>query len=199
MPESQYFARQLSDLDFNDRLLDLVAEADLPLLERVKFLILFSERIDEFFQVQVAGIAAPGGRRHHQPGPQRQHARPAPGRCPGLARADGPSSGDPPPATLSPALAAEGIELCHWEDLGAHDRSYLHELFDRLILPVVTPLTVDPSHPFPYISNLSLNIGVEVRSRTDDSSRFARVRSHRTSTACSPCPVASASSRSSRS
>ena len=55
-PESQYFARQLSDLDFNDRLLDLVAEAGLPLLERVKFLILFSERIDEFFQVQVAGL-----------------------------------------------------------------------------------------------------------------------------------------------
>ena len=56
------------------------------------------------------------------------------------------------------------------------DRSYLHEVFDRLILPVVTPLTVDPSHPFPYISNLSLNVGVEVRNRTDDTSRFARVK-----------------------
>jgi polyphosphate kinase len=78
--------------------------------------------------------------------------------------------------TLTPALATEGVELCHWEDLGPIDREFLHELFDRLILPVVTPLTVDPSHPFPYISNLSLNIGVEVRSRQDEASRFARVK-----------------------
>ncbi len=73
-------------------------------------------------------------------------------------------------------MAAEGIELCNWDELDDADRDYLHDLFDRLILPVVTPLTVDPSHPFPYISNLSLNIGVEVRSRHDDAARFARVK-----------------------
>ena len=175
-PESQYFARQLSDLDFNDRLLDLVAEADLPLLERVKFLILFSERIDEFFQVQVAGL-----RRQVVAGIT---SRALNGSPPEQLLADVRASLERMVRrqetllleTLSPALAGEGIELCHWEDLGDGDRSYLHELFDRLILPVVTPLTVDPSHPFPYISNLSLNIGVEVRSRTDDSSRFARVK-----------------------
>ena len=60
--------------------------------------------------------------------------------------------------------------------LGEKDRAYLHEVFDRLILPVVTPLTVDPSDPFPYISNLSLNVGVEVRNRSDETSRFARVK-----------------------
>ena len=175
-PESQYFARQLSDLDFNDRLLDLVAEADLPLLERVKFLILFSERIDEFFQVQVAGL-----RRQVVAGIT---SRALNGSPPEQLLADFRASLERMVrrqetlllGTLSPALAGAGIELCHWEDLGDGDRSYLHELFDRLILPVVTPLTVDPSHPFPYISNLSLNIGVEVRSRTDDSSRFARVK-----------------------
>ena len=162
---ARYFARQLSDLDFNDRLLDLVAEGDLPLLERVKFLILFSERIDEFFQVQVAGL-----RRQVVAGITSRalnggHSREAPGRRPGVPRAHGASRGDAAARHLAPALTADGIELCDWDDLGARDRTYLHEVFDRLILPVVTPLTVDPSHPFPYISNLSLNIGVEVRSR----------------------------------
>jgi polyphosphate kinase len=77
---------------------------------------------------------------------------------------------------LVPALDAEGIGLCDWSDLTKEDRIYAHEVFDRLILPVVTPLTVDPSHPFPYISNLSLNVGVEVRNRTNGTSRFARVK-----------------------
>jgi polyphosphate kinase len=77
---------------------------------------------------------------------------------------------------VSPALKEQGIELCDWVSLPEVDRTYLHELFDRLILPVVTPLTVDPSHPFPYISNLSLNVGVEVRNRNDDTTRFARVK-----------------------
>ena len=170
-PESQYFARQLSDLDFNDRLLDLVAESDLPLLERVKFLILFSERIDEFFQVQVAGL-----RRQVVAG---MTSRALNGSTPEQLLADVRASLERMVRrqetllleTLTPALTAEGIELSNWVDLDEVDREYLHELFDRLIMPVVTPLTVDPSHPFPYISNLSLNIGVEVRSRQDDRDR----------------------------
>ena len=101
--------------------------------------------------------------------------------------------------TLTPALATEGIELCHWDELAHNDRNYLHELFDRLILPVVTPLTVDPSHPFPYISNLSLNIGVEVRSRQDDSSRFARVKIPPNVDRLLALPGGAGSSRSSRS
>jgi len=175
-PEFRYFARQLSDLDFNDRLLDLVAESDLPLLERVKFLILFSERIDEFFQVQVAGL-----RRQVVAGIT---SRALNGSTPEQLLADVRASLERMVRRqeslliekLTPALAKERVELCNWEDLDQNDRDGLHELFDRLILPVVTPLTVDPSHPFPYISNLSLNIGVEVRSRQDDSSRFARVK-----------------------
>jgi polyphosphate kinase len=175
-PESRYFARQLSDLDFNDRLLDLVAESDLPLLERVKFLILFSERIDEFFQVQVAGL-----RRQVVAGIT---SRALNGSTPDQLLADVRASLERMVRrqeallleTLTPGLADEGIQLCDWDGLGDADRTYLHELFDRLILPVVTPLTVDPSHPFPYISNLSLNIGVEIRSRQDDTARFARVK-----------------------
>ena len=173
---SPYFARQLSDLDFNDRLLDLVADDGIPLLERVKFLILFSERIDEFFQVQVAGL-----RRQVV---ARIKSLALNGSTPEQLLRDVRSSLERMVRRqevllleeIEPALAAAGIELGDWGALDQADRSYLHEVFDRLILPVVTPLTVDPSHPFPYISNLSLNIGVEVRSRQDGTARFARVK-----------------------
>jgi polyphosphate kinase len=174
--EPRYFARQLSDLDFNDRLLDLVGDKDIPLLERVKFLVLFSERIDEFFQVQVAGL-----RRQVVAGIKSlalngatpdQLLRDVRGSLERMVRRQEALLLD----ELGPALRSEGIELCDWDTLGAVDRAYLQEVFDRLILPVVTPLTVDPSHPFPYISNLSLNVGVEVRNRQDGITRFARVK-----------------------
>jgi polyphosphate kinase len=175
-PQSRFFARQLSDLDFNDRLLDLVADTGIPLLERAKFMILFSERIDEFFQVQVAGL-----RRQVVAGIKSLALNGSP---PDELLRDVRSSLDRMLGReehllldeIAPALASQGIELCNWEDLDPGERTYLHEVFERLILPVVTPLTVDPSHPFPYISNLSLNIGVEVRSRADGTSRFARVK-----------------------
>ena len=148
--DPRYFARQLSDLDFNDRLLDLVADEDVPLLERVKFLVLFSERIDEFFQVQVAGL-----RRQVVAGIKSLALN---GSTPGASccatsatRWSGWSAGRRHCCWSSwdRPSSAEGIELCDWEALDEADRSYLHEVFDRLILPVVTPLTVDPSHPVP--------------------------------------------------
>ena len=153
-----------------------MADDRLPLLERVKFLILFSERIDEFFQVQVAGLkrqvvagiktrASNGRTPDELLGDVRQSLRRMIQRQETLLV-----------ETVAPALAAHQIELCDWDDLGSAEREHVHELFDQLILPVVTPLTVDPSHPFPYISNLSLNVGVEVRDPSDDSFRFARVK-----------------------
>jgi polyphosphate kinase len=171
-----FFARQLSDLDFNDRLLDLVADTEIPLLERVKFLVLFSERIDEFFQVQVAGL-----RRQVVAGIKNLALN---GSKPDRLLTDVRASLERMVRRqerllldeVGPALKLEGIELCDWDSLDGGDHAYLHEVFERLILPVVTPLTVDPSHPFPYISNLSLNVGVEVRNRKDDASRFARVK-----------------------
>jgi polyphosphate kinase len=174
--ESRFFARQLSDLDFNDRLLDLVADPSVPLLEQVKFLILFSERIDEFFQVQVAGL-----RRQVVAGIKALALN---GSKPDQLLADVRASLERMVrrqeklllGEVIPNLRDNGIELSEWDSLGAEDRAHLHEMFDRLILPVVTPLTVDPSHPFPYISNLSLNIGVEVTNRSNGTSRFARVK-----------------------
>ena len=174
--DHRFFARQLSDLDFNDRLLDLVADTQLPLLERVKFLVLFSERIDEFFQVQVAGL-----RRQVVAGIKSLALN---GATPDQLLADVRDSLErmvrrQEALLLDEVVAgprAQGIELCDWDTLDGGDQAYLHEVFERLILPVVTPLTVDPSHPFPYISNLSLNVGVDVRNRTDETSRFARVK-----------------------
>ncbi len=176
VPIPIFFARQLSDLDFNDRLLDLVADTEIPLLERVKFLVLFSERIDEFFQVQVAGLrrqvvagiknlALNGSKPDRLLTDVRASLERMVRRQETLLLDD-----------VSPELKLKGIELCDWDSLDGGDHAYLHEVFERLILPVVTPLTVDPSHPFPYISNLSLNVGVEVRNRKDDASRFARVK-----------------------
>jgi len=173
---SRFFARQLSDLDFNDRLLDLVADPSVPLLEQVKFLILFSERIDEFFQVQVAGL-----QRQVVAGIKNLALN---GSTPEQLLADVRASLERMVrrqeklllGEVIPNLRDHGIELSDWDSLGADDRAHLHEMFDRLILPVVTPLTVDPSHPFPYISNLSLNVGVEVRNRTNGTTRFARVK-----------------------
>jgi polyphosphate kinase len=174
--EPRYFARQLSDLEFNDRLLDLADDPRVPLLERVKFLILFSERVDEFFQVQVAGL-----KRQVVAGIKTRASN---GRTPDellgdvrallerMVRRQETLLVD----ELIPLLAAQEIHLSDWAGLDEADRDHLHEVFERLILPVVTPLTVDPSHPFPYISNLSLNVGVEVRDPTDDTVRFARVK-----------------------
>ena len=147
--DPRYFARQLSDLDFNDRLLDLVADEDVPLLERVKFLVLFSERIDEFFQVQVAGL-----RRQVVAGIKSLALN---GSTPDKLLRDVRASLERMVRRQEALLleswgrpsSAEGIELCDWDALDEADRSYLHEVFDRLILPVVTPLTVDPSHPVP--------------------------------------------------
>lgn len=172
----KYFARQISDLDFNDRLLDLVDDPTLPLLERVKFLVLFSERIDEFFQVQVAGL-----RRQVVHGIK---SRALDGSAPSELLASVRDSLERMVRRqetllidhLEPELQAAGIDLCDWSSLGPADQDYLKEVFERLILPVVTPLTVDPSHPFPYISNLSLNVGVEVTSPLDGTTRFARVK-----------------------
>ncbi|HEX4244930.1 MAG TPA: polyphosphate kinase 1, partial [Acidimicrobiales bacterium] len=172
----RYFARQLSDLDFNDRLLDLVVDERVPLLEQVKFLALFSERIDEFFQVHVAGL-----KRQVAAGiTTRSLNGMTPEELLGAVRATLTTMLARQEALLTehltPRLKEADIELCDWETLGPDDRTHLREIFDRLILPVVTPLTVDPSHPFPYLSNLSLNVGLEVKSPGTDETRFARVK-----------------------
>ena len=148
----------------------------MPLLERAKFLAIFSQNLDEFFQVRVAGlkeqvaaglgVASPDGR---TPGQQLIEVRE---RVEALVERQQRLFLD----EIVPALAANGVRLSRWDDLDEDDEKFLVETFEQRIFPVLTPLAVDPGHPFPYISNLSLNLAVLLRDPVTAERRFARVK-----------------------
>ncbi|MFM7068846.1 MAG: polyphosphate kinase 1, partial [Actinomycetes bacterium] len=172
----RFLNRELSWLDFNVRVLALAEDASVPLLERAKFLAIFSQNLDEFFQVRVAGLkdqVAAGVRGRTPDGrtavDQLEAIVDRAARL--VARAD-----DVFLDQIVPALDAQGIRFSTWNQLDDDDREFLAAEFDRRIFPVLTPLAVDPGHPFPYISSLSLNLGVTVRDPSTDERRFARVK-----------------------
>jgi polyphosphate kinase len=147
-----------------------------PLLERAKFLAIFSDNLDEFFQVRVAGLKdqAAAGLPHSGPdgmSPQDQ-LRAARERVLGHVK----RLTDAFLHDVVPALADVGIRLSDWMSLDDDDRAYLVDVFDRRIFPVLTPLAVDPGHPFPHISDLSLNLAVIVHDPETTERRFARVK-----------------------
>jgi polyphosphate kinase len=171
----RYLNRELSWLDFNERVLALAERPTLPLLERTKFLAIFSDNLDEFFQVRVGGLKTQvnaglglGGRDEERPRQRLEsisrRVRTLLDRRQAIFRAH------------LRDLAGTGIHLSDWEQLDTDDRSYLEELFRERILPVLTPLAVDPAHPFPYISNLSLNLAVVVRAPGELVRRVARIK-----------------------
>jgi polyphosphate kinase len=176
LPDDRFLDREVSWLAFNRRVLELAEDPDIPLLERARFLAIFASNLDEFFMVRVAGL-------------KRRMAT-------GLAvRA---ASGLQPRAVLAeistrahdlvtrhaaalheevlPALGKEGIELLRWPELRDDEQDRLHTLFSDRVFPVLTPLAVDPAHPFPYISGLSLNLAVIVRNPVTGHEHFARVK-----------------------
>lgn len=168
--------RELSWLAFNERVLSLAGEPGIPLLERVKFCAIFASNLDEFFQVRVAamkdqeaaGITAvlPDGLT-----PQQQLQQVLSRTRDLCARQQTVLIDD-----LMPALAATGIVVCDWADLDAAEKSYLADFYDKRIFPVLTPLAVDPAHPFPYVSNLALSVAAVVRDPETSEERFARVK-----------------------
>ena len=172
----RYLNRELSWLDFNERVLALAEDRSVPLLERAKFLAIFSQNLDEFFMVRVAGLndqlaaglgaTVPDGM---SPGQQLAAIRER-----GAALVDRQSRVFVD--EIAPALAESAVAFCEWDDLGEDDRKHLVQVFDERIFPVLTPLAVDPGHPFPYISNLSLNLAVMVHDPARDERRFARVK-----------------------
>ena len=168
--------RELSWLDFGARLLELAEDESLPLLERCKFLAIFSEGLDEFFQVRVAGLKdqVEAGLRTRSPDGLRpsEALRAIAEHVGRLVERQSRVFVD----RVLPSLAEAGIGLCDWGSLGDADRAYLVEVFDRQIFPVLTPLSVDPGHPFPYISNLSLNLIVRVGDPVSGEERVARVK-----------------------
>jgi polyphosphate kinase len=175
-PVQPYLNRELSWLDFNERVLALAEDQRVPLLEHAKFLAIFSQNLDEFFQVRVAGLkdqVAAG-----------VATTSADGRTPAQQLLDIRDRLDhllPRMQAVfldqvSPALAEAGIRLSSWADLDEEDEKFLVETFEERIFPVLTPLAVDPGHPFPYISNMSLNLAVMVRDPAERVRRFARVK-----------------------
>jgi len=172
----RFLNRELSWLDFAERLVDLAEDEDQPLLERVKFIAIWSGGLDEFFQVRVAGlkdqIAAGVNKRSPDGMTPAEQLRAIGEQCRAqIARLDAIFGNQ-----IVPALASAGVEICTWEELEEAERSELLRSFERDIFPVLTPLAVDPGHPFPYISNLSLNLGVIVTDGSDGEQRFARVK-----------------------
>jgi polyphosphate kinase len=172
----QIIDRELSWLDFNTRVLELAEDETLPLLERVRFLSIFSSNLDDFFMIRVASVKL-----KLESGATYTNA-----------------AGYPPLALLEeifrrvsvlvdrqsrclheliiPKLADGNIHLVHWEELTEVERVYLKNIFHDQIFPVLTPLAVDPSHPFPYISGLSLSLAVIVKHPDTAEEFFARVK-----------------------
>ena len=173
---SRYLNRELSWLDFNGRVLSLAIDPEVALLERVKFCAIFASNLDEFFEVRVAGIkdqieagvdqrTLDGLKPRAQLVVLRSAVREIVSRHDLLFFRE-----------LIPALAEHGVSIVQWHELDDADREALQKTFFDGVFPVLTPLAVDPGHPFPYISNLSLNLGATVVDPVTGDRRFARVK-----------------------
>ncbi|MCW0215257.1 MAG: RNA degradosome polyphosphate kinase [Pseudonocardia sp.] len=176
LPEDRYLNRELSWLDFNARVLALAEDTSQPLLERAKFLAIFASNLDEFYMVRVAGL-----KRRDEMGlavrsadglSPREQLRQIGERSQAISEAHARVFLD----EVRPELATAGIHIRRWADLTDAQRLRLSDYFAAQVFPVLTPLAVDPAHPFPYISGLSLNLAVTVRDPEGRTERFARVK-----------------------
>ncbi|WP_443049816.1 RNA degradosome polyphosphate kinase [Streptomyces sp. NBC_00287] len=176
LPQGRFLDRERSWLAFNERVLELAEDPNTPLLERANFLAIFASNLDEFFMVRVAGLKrriATGVATRSASGLQPTQvlemiwarSRELMARHAACFHED-----------VAPALAEEGIHLVRWSELTEKEQARLFTLFRHQIFPVLTPLAVDPAHPFPYISGLSLNLAVVVRNPVSGHRHFARVK-----------------------
>jgi polyphosphate kinase len=176
LPDDRYLDRELSWLAFNERVLDLAEDKHTPLLERAFFLGIFASNLDEFFMVRVAGLKRRIAAGFAVPSATGM----SPTRLVEALTARAHTLMDRHAALfadqLLPGLAKEGIHIVRWDDLEDHEHVRLRSLFKSDIFPVLTPLAVDPAHPFPYISGLSLNLAVEVENPDSRKVLFARVK-----------------------
>ena len=175
-PVSRYINRELSRLDFDERVLAMAEDPKLALLERVRFLAIFSQNLDDFFQIRVAGLkeqvlAAVASSSPDGISPQEQ-LKAIRARVEGLIERQVRIYN----RDLVPALAQSGIAIVRADAVSKEELKQLHTVFRDQIFPVLTPLAVDPGHPFPYISHLSLNVAVRVRDPQSKKQRFARVK-----------------------
>jgi polyphosphate kinase len=176
LPADRYLDREHSWVLFNQRVLELAEDDETPLLERVRFLAIFASNLDEFFMVRVAGlmrrmaaglpVVIPSG---YSPDELLHNTLTS---CGELSRRHAGVFAD----VIKPELARHDIEILRWSELTAAERSGLSELFRNQIYPVLTPLVVDPAHPFPFISGLSLNLAVLLHDPANGTEMFARVK-----------------------
>ena len=171
-----YFNRELSWLEFNNRVLHEATDPRTPLLERLKFLAIFSSNLDEFFMVRVAALKQQLEAQVHKLTPDGRTPREQLEAISAAARPMISEQHQHFEKILRPQLAREGIHLLDYMDLNQEQRTYLQNYFEEQIFPVLTPLAVDPSHPFPHISNLSLNLAVVVKDPDNGEELFARVK-----------------------
>jgi polyphosphate kinase len=176
LPADRFLDRELSWLALNERVLELALDATLPLLERVRFLAIFASNLDEFFMVRVAGLKrriATGLAVTAASGLEpREVLQMIVERASQLQQMHAEAFQD----EVQPALAEQRITLVHWDQLSSEEQDRLHALFRDRVFPVLTPLAVDPAHPFPHISGLSLNLAVTLRNPVTDKEHFARVK-----------------------
>ncbi len=173
---ARFLNRELSWLDFDTRVISLAEDPAVPLLERAKFVAIFAQNLDEFFQVRVAGLkdqVAGGVTKRtadgRTPTQQLEEIRDRVGKL--CTRVEQVFLDD-----VVPALADAGVRFSRWSELDDDDLEYVGAQFEERIFPVLTPLAVDPGHPFPYISDLSLNLAVVVNDPDSGLRRFARVK-----------------------
>ncbi|HIE21987.1 MAG TPA: polyphosphate kinase 1 [Acidimicrobiia bacterium] len=172
----RFLNRELSWLEFNRRVIAITGREDFPLLEKAKFLAIWAINLDEFFQVRVAGLKEQVAHGIVAPTPDGM----TPSQQLAAIRAEVESQYEEISkrflAEIAPALSAEGIVFSDYATLDDEDRGFLDAQFREIVFPVVTPLAVDPAHPFPYISNLSLNLAIFVRNPETGITKFARVK-----------------------
>src|SRR5436190_6027269 len=174
--EPRFFNRELSLLDYNARVLACAEDESRSAAERARFLAILSRNLDEFFQIRVSGLreqltAGVPGTSPDGISPQAQLDAIAARAQELVAR-----QADVFEKHVRPQLQADGIRITDWADLGKAQREELREVFETRVFPVLTPLSFDPAHPFPYISDLSLNLAVVVRDPSSGARRFARVK-----------------------
>lgn len=176
LPSDRFLDREISWLAFNQRVLELAQDEETELLERVKYLSIFASNLDEFFMVRIAGLKrriATGIAVKSSTGvsPREVHEA-AVAQSYELMKSHAATFHD----SILPALTATGIEILRWEELTVDERATVSKMFIDQVFPVLTPLAVDPSHPFPYISGLSLNLAVALRHPNTENELFARVK-----------------------
>ena len=175
-PVRRFLDRELSWLAFNERVLELAQDPDLPLLERTRFLAIFASNLDEFFMIRVAGLKRRIATGLAVRAASGLEPREVLSRIRSRAHELQTLHAEVFSSQITPELAKHNIVIARWDQLEPAEQQDLHGFFRDQVFPVLTPLAVDPAHPFPYISGLSLNLAVVLRNPVTDKEHFARVK-----------------------